>query len=292
MSEAFNPVDGTRIAYTEAGASDGRPLVLVHGSGLSRAIWRGLGYVAELRDQYRLVLVDLRGHGLSGKPHEQADYRMPLVVGDLLAVLDAAGVERAHYFGYSFGARAGFALAESNPERMLSFISAGGSFRSPGGSVGRLFFEDYDAALGGPNGMQAFLDGWEAQAGIGIDHATRAAFLANDATAIRAYFRQVEAEPGIDEQRVAQLQTPTLLLAGTRDGRSYRDSQHAADIMPHASFVALEGRDHGSTLRPAAGVIEPVKAFLAEVEGALRLGAARPGEGGVSASDAGAPESA
>ncbi|MCU1481018.1 MAG: alpha/beta hydrolase [Subtercola sp.] len=265
MSEAFNPADNTRIAYTEAGVAEGTPLVLVHGSGLSRAIWRGLGYVKALRDEYRLILVDLRGHGLSGKPHEQSSYRMELVVGDLLAVFDAAGIHSAHYFGYSFGARAGFSLADQHPERLRSFISAGGSYRAPGGSVSKLFFEGYDDALG-DGGMQAFLDGWAAASGRPIDPATTAAFLANDAAAIQAYFRQVEVEQGLVEERLSRMQTPTLLLAGTDDRRAYRDSERAAQLMPHASFVPLPGRDHGSTLRPSAGVIEPVQEFLARID--------------------------
>ncbi|GGF36971.1 alpha/beta fold hydrolase [Subtercola lobariae] len=265
MSEAFNPIDNTRIAFTEAGAPGGIPLVLVHGSGLSRAIWRGLGYVSALRDEYRLLLVDLRGHGLSGKPHSQEAYRMELVVADLLAVYEAARVEQAHYFGYSFGARAGFSLAEQHPERLLSFISAGGSYRSPAGSVGKLFFENYDEALG-VGGMRAFLDGWAAASGHEIDPATTAAFMANDATAIRAYFRQVEAELGITAERLAGVSTPTLLLAGTDDRQRYLDSERAAVLMPHATFLGLPGRDHGTTLRPAAGVIEPVREFLAAVD--------------------------
>ena len=267
VSEAFNPIDNTRIAFAEAGVVDGVPLMLVHGSGLSRAIWRGLGYVKALRDEYRLLLIDLRGHGLSGKPHAQEAYRMELVVADLLAVYEAAGVQSAHYFGYSFGARAGFSLAEQHPERLLSFISAGGSYRSPAGSVAKLFFENYDEALG-TGGMRAFLDGWAAASGIEIDPATTAAFMANDPAAIRSYFRQVEAEQGISEERVTQIQTPTLLLAGTDDRQRYLDSERAAELMPHATFHGLPGRDHGTTLRPAEGVIEPVREFLAGVEAA------------------------
>ncbi|TIH41001.1 alpha/beta fold hydrolase [Subtercola vilae] len=263
MSEAFNPVDNTRIAFTEVG--DGVPLVLVHGSALSRAIWRGFGYVKALRDEYRLILVDLRGHGLSDKPHRQADYRMQLVLDDLLAVFDTAGVDRAHFMGYSFGARAGFSLAASHPERLLSFVSAGGTYRTPAGSVAALFFDDYDAALGS-GGMRAFVDGWEKSAGITLDPATTAAFLANDGEAIRAYFRQVEAEPGLDDERIRAISTPTLLLAGTDDRQRYLDSEHAAAIMPNARFVALPGRGHGDTLRPSTGVIEPVREFLASVD--------------------------
>ena len=264
MSEAFNGTDGTRIAFQEVG--DGEPLIMVHGSGLSRAIWRGFGYVKALRDEYRLILVDMRGHGLSGKPHDQADYSMSMIVGDLLAVYEAAGLNAAHFFGYSFGARAGFSLAAQRPERMLSFISAGGTFRLGENAVSDLFFAGYDEALGS-GGMPAFLEGWEAQAGIQMDPATSRAFLANDAQALQAYFRQLKIERGLDEHQVASIQTPTLLLAGTQDTPRYEDSVRAAELMPHARFVELAGRGHGDTLFPAAPVIDLVRAFLAEPTG-------------------------
>jgi pimeloyl-ACP methyl ester carboxylesterase len=129
MKETANPVDGTPIAFDVYG--EGPPLLLVHGSALSRSIWRGFGYVAALQSQYRVIALDLRGHGRSGKPREPDAYRMPLVLGDILAVLDAVDAPAAHYFGYSFGARAGFSLADEHPERMLSLISAGGTYRAP-----------------------------------------------------------------------------------------------------------------------------------------------------------------
>ena len=265
----MNPIDGTRISFDERG--EGSPLLLVHGSALSRSIWRGFGYLAALQDRYRVISLDLRGHGRSGKPHEPSAYRMPLVLADILAVLDAVEASAAHVFGYSFGARAGFFLADTHPERMLSFISAGGTYRAPGGSVSEVFFPDYDASLG-TAGMPGFLEGWARHSGTPIDPQTAAAFLANDPLALRAYFRQVELEPGIADARLAQLETPTLLLAGTRDHARYLDSERAASLMPHASFRALAGRGHGNTLRPAGEVLAVVLPFLASVEASQDYG--------------------
>ncbi|MDJ0108539.1 alpha/beta fold hydrolase, partial [Rhodococcus erythropolis] len=72
-------MDGARIAYQIVG--DGPPLLMVHGTALSRSIWRGFGYVKALQEQYRLILVDMRGHGRSDKPHDSDSYAMDLVVG-------------------------------------------------------------------------------------------------------------------------------------------------------------------------------------------------------------------
>ena len=131
MSYATNPADGTRIAFSSLPARSGDKnapaLMLVHGSALSSAVWRGLGYVAALREHYRVLLPDLRGHGRSDTPHDEDAYAMESIVGDLVAVLDAVGVRQVHYLGYSFGARAGLALAVTAPTtpRHSSRISAG-----------------------------------------------------------------------------------------------------------------------------------------------------------------------
>ena len=106
MAIALNPHDGVELAYDSVG--EGTPLLLVHGSALSKAIWRGFGYSKALRESYRIITMDLRGHGRSGKPLNREDYAMPTLVADVLAVLDAAGVQQAHYGGYSVGARLGF----------------------------------------------------------------------------------------------------------------------------------------------------------------------------------------
>lgn len=262
MQLATNPTDGTAIAFEQFG--DGEPLLLIHGSALSRAVWRGLGYVRAFRDNYRVIIVDLRGHGRSGKPHEQSAYRMPLVLSDLTAVLDTAEAPSAHIVGYSFGARAGFSVLAEHPERALSFVSLGGTYRSPAGSVGELFFDDYDAALGA-GGMRAFLDRWSTAAGADIDPHTSAAFLANDPLALRAYFRQVEDEPGLDESVLPGLHAQTLLVAGSADRSRAADSRRAAQLMPNARFALLPGRDHGGTLRPAGEVIGLLREFLSNV---------------------------
>ncbi len=87
--------DGVRISYEREGS--GPPIVLQHGFTRSLEGWRDSGYVAALRDDYELILVDARGHGKSDKPHDPAAYTLDKRVGDILAVLDDAGIARAIY---------------------------------------------------------------------------------------------------------------------------------------------------------------------------------------------------
>lgn len=251
---AHNPHDGVRLAYEVHGT--GEPLLLVHGTGLSKAAWRGLGYRKALAG-WRLIALDMRGHGRSGKPHEDTAYTTEAFVADVEAVLDACGVESTHYFGYSFGARVGFGLAAARPDRIRSLACLGGTWRALAGQVGDLFFPGYLEALE-RGGMAAFIDGWAARAGHPLDPVTAHAFSTNDAAALAAYFRQGERLPGLAEDELARLQVPALLLAGSRDHPRAEDSCRAAELMPHAQFRELPGLDHGTSL----AAVEPVTTLL------------------------------
>ncbi|WP_149957861.1 alpha/beta fold hydrolase [Zafaria cholistanensis] len=258
MPFVTNPLDGTPIAYDDSGG-DGPAVVLLHGSALSRAIWRGLGYTPALAG-FRTVRIDLRGHGRSGKPHHPDAYRMPLVAADVTAVMDGLGLEAAHVVGYSFGARVGFTLAATVPGRIRTLATLGGTYRAQAGQIAQLFFDGYAQALR-DGGMPAFVAGLQG-AGWTVDPATRAAFLANDPLALAAYFERTEVEPGLSEFLLPQLRLPALLLAGTRDGQRLRESRQAADLMPNARFVELPGRTHAGTLAPAGPVLGHLVPFL------------------------------
>jgi pimeloyl-ACP methyl ester carboxylesterase len=258
MPNALNPVDRTPIAYDITG--EGPAVVLLHGSALSRAIWRGLGYVGALSDDFSVVRIDLRGHGRSGKPHDADAYRMPLVVDDVLAVLDTERIGSAAVAGYSFGARVGFALAAAAPERVERLATLGGTYKGQEGQVARIFFDGYLDVLRN-DGMEGFIDGLEA-AGKTLDPATKAAFRANDPQALVAYFERTEEEPGLAEAQLASLAIPALLMAGSEDTARFDDSRRAAALMPDARFLSLPGRTHASTLFPADEVLAELVPFL------------------------------
>jgi pimeloyl-ACP methyl ester carboxylesterase len=100
---------------------EGEPLALIHGVGSSLEAWDGVA--ARLRDRYRIVRYDQRGHGQSEKvpgPYEVEDFS-----GDLRALLDALGIERAHVAGHSLGGLVAqsFALDHSGRLRKLALIS-------------------------------------------------------------------------------------------------------------------------------------------------------------------------
>ena len=69
-----------------------------------------------MKNAFNAVLFDARGHGKSDKTHEPAAYELALMVGDMVAVLDALGIDQAHYWGYSMGGKIGLGLARHYPD--------------------------------------------------------------------------------------------------------------------------------------------------------------------------------
>ena len=101
--------EGVRIHYEVEG--EGPPLVLQHGFSESVVDWYETGYVKALKPDYRLILIDARGHGDSDKPHDPEAYLLNRRVGDVTAVLDALDIATAVYWGYSMGGWIGFGMA-------------------------------------------------------------------------------------------------------------------------------------------------------------------------------------
>jgi len=118
--------------YYEVVEGSGPPLVLLHGGMGSSEMWRFEGYVDALRDAFRLVLVDLRGHGRSDAPHDPSAYRIDAFIADIGAVLDALGLRSAALCGFSIGGTMAFAFAAHHPERCDAIVSLDGEERYVG----------------------------------------------------------------------------------------------------------------------------------------------------------------
>ncbi|HEY7030125.1 MAG TPA: alpha/beta hydrolase [Thermomicrobiales bacterium] len=254
MPSATN--DGVRIRYEVEGG--GPPLLLHIGFVGALEDWDEAGYVAGLRDRFRLVLLDPRGQGQSDKPHDPAAYAARYRVGDVLAVLDAAGIDRAHFWGYSLGGWVGFPLGVLAPDRLASLvIGAAHPFSgNPRPLDGDFFLE------GMRGGMAPFVAACEAaDPAFFVSTGERARWLAADAEALKAARLNNLTEPDLEPDAVAAIRTPTLLYAGSLDNPEPK--AQAARLMPHASFVALDGLDHAQAMNRADLVLPPVLAFLA-----------------------------
>ncbi|HSJ23268.1 MAG TPA: alpha/beta hydrolase [Longimicrobiales bacterium] len=105
-------------------------VVLVHGAGGSSSIW--FRQLRAYRDEFNVLLVDLRGHGGSAdlaRSTEVGPYTFELVSAEVLEVLDHLGIESAHFVGISLGSLICRTIAEIAPERVRSMVLGGAIVR-------------------------------------------------------------------------------------------------------------------------------------------------------------------
>jgi pimeloyl-ACP methyl ester carboxylesterase len=109
-------VNDIQMYYESTG--EGNPLVLLHGLGSSHRDW--FFQVPEFSKHYRVLTPDCRGHGESDKP--AGPYSIGLFAYDVIALLDALGIERVHLLGISMGGLVAQQIALDDPARVRSLV--------------------------------------------------------------------------------------------------------------------------------------------------------------------------
>ena len=244
MPYSTNALDGCRI-YLEDEGGPGTPIImhggfldpieLVRASPLARSL-------EPYRQEFRLVYVDHRGHGKSDKPHDPAAYAMPIRVEDAMSVLTHLGVDRAHFVGTSWGGRLGFGIGEHAPERVLSLVTIGQQPYAidPERPLARLVGEAL--AESRKHGIGTLVEAFESIVGR-YPEAVRKIYLASDAAAMRAAWSAAINEGAIAEDLSAWT-VSCLIVVAADDVDFAEQARRAADEIPAARFLQLEGLDH------------------------------------------------
>ena len=115
---------GQAIHYRDEGPKDAPALVLVHGSNASLHTWDD--WVSRLRTDYRLIRLDLPGHGISG-PHPNADYSANAMMEAVQAVVQTAAIESFTLVGSSMGGWVSWRFTLEHPEKVSKLVLVGGS---------------------------------------------------------------------------------------------------------------------------------------------------------------------
>lgn len=136
--------DGTQIAYDVVG--EGPALLLLHGGGggQSRQSWHETGYVSRLKNDFKVITLDIRGHGDSDKPTNPAAYAIETLCDDILTVADACGVASFTLWGFSYGGNIGRYLAAQS-DRVEKIIVMGVPFGYAAAGEFRQFIVDFRA---------------------------------------------------------------------------------------------------------------------------------------------------
>ena len=247
------------LAGEEAG--DGEPVVLIHGFSFDRSMWDPQFPV--LARQYRTIRYDLRGFGESGLPVANRDH-----VTDLLALLDALGIGRAHLVGLSLGANIALAAAALHPDRVRTITLA-----SPGlpGYPWRTPRPPEEAAMvARARGIEAAKRWW---LGHEIFRSTARYPAAREQLAAMA--ARFPAHQWRDDRATAPqlpsltgyltgLAAPALILGGALDVAGYRDTAAVlAREIPNAERHEFAGCGHLLNLERPAEFTGRVLSFLA-----------------------------
>jgi pimeloyl-ACP methyl ester carboxylesterase len=223
--------DDVAIDYLDEGA--GEPVVLVHGFGSNKEMnWVGPSWTETLkRAGYRVIALDNRGHGRSTKFYDPADYDLPKMAGDMVALMDHLGIPRADLIGYSMGARiVGYVLV-AHPQRARSAVLGGVAARFVDGPSGRPSIAE---ALKAPS-LDVVTDP------IGRVFRKFAEQTKSDLKALAACMRSERKI--ITKEQAAAIKTPVLVAVGTADEIAGA-GEELARLIPGAKFLPIPGRDH------------------------------------------------
>jgi pimeloyl-ACP methyl ester carboxylesterase len=227
--------DGLRLAYHSIGA--GRPLVLLHGftgSGL-QFLQNGLP-AALARHGYRVIVPDLRGHGDSARPHDPAAYPPDVLTDDGLALVDFLQLRDYDLGGYSMGGRVVLRML-ARGARPAHAIIGGQGLDALGGPTSRT--GGYRRAL------TAIVSG--DRLAPGSPEATQADWLAQSGADPQALLHVLDTFVETLDSALAQITTPTLVVAGDQDERR---ADELAAALPGARYAQVPGNHFTALLSP------------------------------------------
>lgn len=254
--------DDVRLRYVVAGDIDSPPLLLLNSLGCALEMWDP--QIDDFAARFHVIRYDVRGHGRSSLGSKAA-VSIDELTRDALAVLDAAGIERAHWCGLSLGGMTTMWAATHHPERVAAIVLSNTSAYLP---PRENWTARIDTALS--QGMSALVD-------VVIGRWFTAKFREEHPEAV-APIRSMLAETNpagyaaccaairdMDQREsIRDLRVPTLVIAGARDPAT--PPEHAELIresIPGARVAVLDAA-HLSNVECAPAFTAAVLGFLSD----------------------------
>lgn len=256
-------VDGACLYYETAGDKSKPAIVFLHSLGCALGMYDQ--QIAALQDRYFLIRYDMRGHGKSSV-NDEREVSIARLTEDAIAVLDAAGVRRAHWVGVSLGAMCSMWAAARHPDRVITATIANTGARS-----------------GTPEHWQTRIDnvrreGMEAIAKIIGPRWFTEKFLASRSPLVEQIMQQVRtcdprgyatccaAIRDMDQgEQIKTIKLPTLVIAGAKDPATppaMAEGIHAS--IPGSKYAVLDAA-HLSNVEAAKDFTAAVVNFISVV---------------------------
>jgi pimeloyl-ACP methyl ester carboxylesterase len=223
--------EDVELSFLDEG--EGEPIVLVHGFASTAAVnWVHPGWLTTLKnDGRRVIALDNRGHGASGKLYDPARYHSAIMAQDVRALLDHLDLARADVMGYSMGARITAFLALASPQHVRSAVLGGlGGHLIEGVGIPPTVAD----ALEAPS-LDAVVDP------VGRTFRAFAEQTKSDLKALAACVRGSRQTLAGDE--IAAIRIPVLVAVGSLDPIA-GSATELADLLPNGQALDIPRRDH------------------------------------------------
>jgi 3-oxoadipate enol-lactonase len=235
---AYFETDDLRLRYQVEGADNAPWLVMSNSLGTRLEMWEP--QMPALAEHFRVLRYDTRGHGESSVP--AAPYTIPQLGGDVIALMDHLGIDRAHFCGLSMSGIIGMWLGADQPDRIDRLVLANTAARIGTPELWNARIDKVDREGMAPI-VPAVIDRWltpgfQERAPIEVD-VVRQMLLDTPAA---GYTASCAAVRDTDQRsRLATIKAPTLVIAGTQDlATPPQDSELVADRIAGARYVELD----------------------------------------------------
>ena len=255
--------EGCQLYYEDRG--QGEPVLLVHGLGSSIQDWEY--QIPHLLQRHRVLAIDLRGHGRSGKPRER--YSMAGFAADVAALIEHLGLPRVHLVGISMGGMVGFQLGVDRPEllRSLTIVNSAPEVKARSAGDGWQLAKRWTLSrllsmetIGKGLGRVLFPRPEQADLRAKVEQR----WPQNDK---RAYLASLDAIIGWSvRERLAAITCPTLVISADRDYTPVAVKEAYVRELPNARLVVMERSRHATPMDQPERFNAVLDDFLAQVE--------------------------
>lgn len=252
--------NGVNIYYEMHGA--GPTLLLTHGYSATSKMWAG--QIGPLSKKYRVVVWDMRGHGQTDYPEDEALYSEAETLADMAMLLDVAGPREAIIAGLSLGGYMSLAFQLAHPERTraLMLFDTGPGYRNDEAREGwnktansrAEKFEKEGLSFMRPRGE---VDPAQHRDGTGLAKAARGMLAQKDARIINS---------------LPNIKAPTLIIVGARDEPYLGATDYMASKIPGARKIVIPDAGHSANIDQPAAFNAAVETFLTDLEAASAKG--------------------
>jgi pimeloyl-ACP methyl ester carboxylesterase len=262
VKDGYFDSNGIKIHYTVQG--EGEPVLLIHGFTANIPVqWDNPGVTAALAAHYKVIALDNRGHGKSGKPHDPKKYGKEMVE-DSIRLLDHLKIKKAHIVGYSMGAMLAGDLLASHPDRCLSVVLGGAGIIRKSSNID--FFDVLATSIEKDKSVGPLIEyltppGQPKPTAEQIKGLNFLLSTMNDMKALAATVRSWR-ELVVSDEALKANKLPVLGVVGDLDPLK-TSLDELKDVLPGLEIVIVPGGDHMNTFAKPEFVVA-IKEFLAK----------------------------